>query len=247
MCGQEPARGQGRGVAVQDRRAAGRPVTESAIVFEDERLVAAVKPAGRPTIPGRGDVGEPLNAELERRLGAKLLVVHRLDREASGLVVFAKDAAAHRELCAQFEGRRAKKAYLAVVSGALEGEGIVALALREFGSGRVAPAPDGKPSRTRWRTLRPLRGATLLRVEPETGRRHQIRAHLCALGHPILGDPRYGPPPRPVGGAPRLMLHALSLRVTAGGRDYALEAPPTEDFAAELARREGRERPRRTI
>jgi 23S rRNA-/tRNA-specific pseudouridylate synthase len=80
---------------------------------------------------------------------------------------------------------------------------------------------------------RTWRSAALLRVEPETGRRHQIRAHLCALGHPILGDPRYGPPPRPVGGAPRLMLHALSLVVSAG-RAYEFSAPPPRDFAAVL-------------
>ena len=204
------------------------------ILFEDDALVAVSKPAGQPTIPGRGEIGEALNQELERRLGAKLYVVHRLDREASGLVVFAKDAETHRLLCAEFESRRADKSYLAAVSGALAGEGVVALPLKEFGSGRVAPAPDGKPSRTRWRALRALRGATLLRVDPETGRRHQIRAHLCAIGHPILGDPRYGPAPRPVGGAPRLMLHALTLRLEAG-RTYELTAAPPPDFESALA------------
>ena len=210
-------------------------MSEAEILFQDERLVAVSKPAGRPTVPGRGEIGEPLSVELERRLGLKPFVVHRLDREASGLLVFAKDAAAHRELCAAFEGRRARKTYLAAVSGRLEGEGVVDRPLKEFGSGRVAPAPDGKPSRTRWRVERPLRGATLLRVLPETGRRHQIRAHLCAIGHPILGDPRYGPAPRPVGGAPRLMLHALALSVEAGGRTYDLQAPPGGDFGAVLA------------
>lgn len=201
------------------------------VVFEDERLLAADKPAGRPTIPGRGDVSEALNAELERARGAKLFVVHRLDLEASGLVVFAKDADMHRLLCAEFEERRAEKAYLAVVAGVLVGAGTCRQPLKEFGSGRVAPAPDGKPSLTRWRVERNLRAATVLRVEPKTGRKHQIRAHLCALGRPILGDPRYGPAPRPVGGAPRLMLHALSLRVSAG-RAYEFEAPPGRDFEA---------------
>ncbi len=204
---------------------------DSRVLFEDERLVAVDKPAGRPTIPGRGDVGEALNVELERRLGRKLFVVHRLDREASGVVVFAKDAAAHRLLCAQFEGRQAKKVYLAAVQGALSGEGLIDAPLKEFGSGRVAPARGGKPSRTRWRFERAVRGGTLLRVEPETGRKHQIRAHLASIGRPILGDPRYGPPPRPVGGARRLMLHALSLTLDAG-RAYSFEAPPPADFAA---------------
>lgn len=208
---------------------------ESEILFEDERLVAAAKAAGRPTIPGRGDVGEAMNAELERRLGRKLLVVHRLDLESSGVVVFAKDAETHRALCALFEGRSVRKTYLAAVAGALTGEGTISLPLKEFGSGRVAPSPDGKKSTTRWRVERTWKRASLLRVEPETGRKHQIRAHLCALGHPILGDPRYGPPPRPVGGVPRLMLHALELSFEAGGRPYAFRAEPPRDFAAALA------------
>lgn len=207
---------------------------DSAILFEDERLVAADKPAGRPTIPGRGEIGEALVAELERRLGRKLFVVHRLDREASGVVVLAKDAETHRLLCAQFEGRAAKKTYLAVVLGAPRGEGVIDAPLREFGSGRVAPAPDGKPSCTRWRVERSWARAALLRVEPETGRKHQIRTHLASIGCPILGDPRYGPPPRPVGGAARLMLHARTLALSAG-RDYAFDAPPPADFEAVLA------------
>ena len=205
------------------------------IIFEDEHVLAVDKPAGRPTIPGRGDIGEALNAELERRLGRKIFVAHRLDLEASGVVVFAKDAATHRLLCAQFEGRGAKKTYLALVAGALTGEGVVNSPLKEFGSGRVAPSSEGKKSKTRWRVERTGRGATLLRVEPETGRRHQIRAHLCSIGHPILGDSRYGPPPRPIGGAARLMLHALELSLTAG-RDYTFRAEPPPQFELILRR-----------
>lgn len=207
------------------------PQRDAEILLDGERVVGACKPAGRPTVPGRGDVGEPLNKELERRLGRRLYVVHRLDLEASGVVLFAKDADTHRRLCAAFEGRRAAKAYLAVVAGRLEGEGTIDSPLKEFGSGRAAPAPGGKPSLTRWRAERALRGATLLRVEPETGRKHQIRAHLASIGRPILGDPRYGPPPRPVGGAPRLMLHALSLDV----EGWSLRAEPPADWAAVLA------------
>jgi len=209
-------------------------MSESEILFEDERLLAANKPAGRPTIPGRGDVGEALNAELERRLGRKLFVVHRLDLESSGVVVFAKDAETHRALCALFEGRGVKKVYAAAVLGAMTGEGAANMPLKEFGSGRVAPSPDGKKSVTRWRVERAWKRATLLSVEPETGRKHQIRAHLCALGHPILGDPRYGPPPRPVGGASRLMLHARSLSFESG-KAYEFSAEPPADFASVLA------------
>ncbi len=206
-------------------------MTQARVVFEDERLLAVDKPAGQATIPGRGDIGETLLAQLQRERGARVFVVHRLDREAGGLVVFAKDAEAHRRLCAEFAQRRADKAYLAVAAGEMSGEGVCEQPLREFGSGRVAAAPDGKPSRTRWKVLRRLAGAALLRVEPETGRRHQIRAHLCALGHPLLGDPLYGPAPRPVGGEPRLLLHALELRVRVW-RDYELRVEPGADFQA---------------
>lgn len=181
------------------------------IVYEDERIVAVDKPCGRPTIPGRGDIAQALNTELERRLGIKLYVVHRLDMEASGVVIFAKTADVHRDLCARFEGRTVKKEYLALVTGVLSGSGVIDAPLKVFGSGRVAVAADGKPSVTRWTAQSSIRGATLLRVEPETGRKHQIRAHLSSIGHPILGDTRYGPAPRPVGGASRLMLHARAL------------------------------------
>jgi tRNA pseudouridine32 synthase/23S rRNA pseudouridine746 synthase len=204
------------------------------VVFEDERLVAVSKPAGQASIPGRGDIGEPLNKELERRLGQRLWVVHRLDREASGLMVFAKTAEAHVLLCKEFESRSAHKVYLAVAAGKLMGEGRADQPLKEFGSGRVAPSKDGKHSLTRWSVERSLKGATLLKVEPLTGRRHQIRAHLAALGHPLLGDPLYGPPPRPVGGAPRLMLHALALSLPAAGVE--LRAEPGPDFASVLAK-----------
>lgn len=203
------------------------------VLYEDEKLLAVNKPAGQASIPGRGDIGEPLNKELERRLGTRLWVVHRLDREASGLIVFAKSAESHKALCADFERRQADKSYLAVCAGALTGEGRADQPLKEFGSGRVAPSKDGKHSLTRWRAERALRGATLLKVEPLTGRRHQIRAHLAALGHPLLGDPLYGPPPRPVGGVGRLMLHAHTLHLPSLGLE--LKAEPGPDFEAVLA------------
>lgn len=206
------------------------------MVFEDDAVIALSKPAGQPTIPGRGEIGKSLIAQLEEDRGAKFFIVHRLDREASGLVLFAKNAESHRRLCVEFEARRAKKVYLAAVAGKLEGEGTITEPLREFGSGRMGPAKDGKPSKTLWSAERALGGATLLRVEPLTGRKHQIRAHLAFLGHPILGDPRYGPPPRPVGGVKRLMLHALYLRVEAA-RVYELTVPPPPDFLSVLAGR----------
>ncbi len=209
---------------------------ETPVIFEDDRIVAVNKPVGLPTIPGRGEIAVAVNVEIERRLRKKIYTVHRLDLDASGVLVFAKDAETHRLLSKEFEERRAKKEYLVAVLGVMAGSGEIDKPLREFSSGRVAPAPDGKRAVTRWRVERSLGGATLLRVETLTGRKHQIRAHFSSVGHPVLGDPRYGPPPRPVGGAKRLMLHAHTLHLDLG---YDLKAEPGPDFEAVLASRRG--------
>ena len=175
-------------------------------------------PAAQPTL-------QQLVSEIIKK---KALVVHRLDREAGGIVVFAKTAAVHAELCAAFERRQARKLYLAAVLGDVEQDGRVETALREFGSGRIGVSPEGKPSLTLFRPLAREGGRSLLEVALVTGRRHQIRAHLASIGRPILGDPLYGPPPRPVGGAPRLMLHAWKLEVP--GLIRELVCPPPDGF-----------------
>ena len=203
---------------------------EIRIVYEDAEVLAAEKPAGQPAIPGRGDIGAPFNAALEARLGRTLFIVHRLDRDAGGLMIFAKTAAAHARLCAQFESRKARKSYLALVEGVVALPGESDKPLRLFGSGRVGVGEGGKPSVTKYSVRAAGRGCTLLTVEPVTGRRHQIRAHLYAAGHPILGDRLYGRD-RPVGGAPRLMLHALGLALE--GLPPLL-CPPPGDFQAVL-------------
>ena len=206
-------------------------------LYEDARLVAVYKPAGQLVIPGRGESSVPcLKDEWGRRIGRPVWVVHRIDRETSGAVLFAKDAEAHRFLCGAFENRSVKKEYWAAVVGAPSpSSGAVDRPLRSFGSGRVAPDPRGKPSRTDYETLARWPGGALLSVNPVTGRRHQIRAHLAHIGHPILGDPLYGPPPRPVGGAPRLMLHAREIVFPhpEGGR-RAVRCSPPDDFQSFL-------------
>lgn len=204
------------------------------ILYEDEHFLVVDKPAGRVVIPG-GVPGElALSEELAAGQGGRLYVVHRLDRDASGIVLFAKDAAAHRSACLEFERRRAEKKYLALVLGRVTGEGEIAQPLREYGSGRAGVDPRGKPAETRYRALEDLPGATLLEVEPLSGRRHQIRAHLYWLGHPVLGDRVYGRP-RPVGNAPRLMLHACGLTVRPEGyQPLNVTSEPPADFRAVL-------------
>jgi RluA family pseudouridine synthase len=161
-------------------------------------------------------------------------VVHRLDKETSGAIVFAKTAEAHRFLSREFELRQVRKIYLALVSGTIEREGILRMPIREFGSGRMGVSRRGKPAVTRYRPMENFAGCTLIEVAPLTGRRHQIRVHLYAIGHPILGDALYGEN-RPVGGAPRLMLHALHLSLThPAGPEIYVDAPPGEDWESVL-------------
>ena len=200
-------------------------VTDLSIVHEDERLIAVAKPAGMAMAAGGGvDAADTLQAAVAGHIGSKAFIVHRLDRETSGVVVFAKTAEAHRELSGQFEQRQVAKQYLAVVAGHVDAaSGEITHPLREFGSGRVGVDPNGREAITRWELRERLADGDLLEVSPVTGRRHQIRVHCYAIGHPILGDTRYGEP-RPIGDAPRLMLHAGELTL-ANGLRLAVELP----------------------
>ena len=201
------------------------------VIHEDPQLIVVGKPSGQVVIPGRGkDEGEPLVEQVTRHLGKKAFVVHRIDRETSGLVVFAKDAETHKELSTLWEDRKVHKTYLALVQGVpSREEGTINQPLKAFGSGRMGVDRKGKPSRTRYRVKETYPGAALLEVEPETGRRHQIRVHLYHLGHPVLGDPLYGEE-RPVGGIERLMLHAYGVEMPLEGRTIRVICPLSSDF-----------------
>src|SRR5690242_16896817 len=108
------------------------------ILYEDKHLLALAKPSGQVVIPGRGELGgDPLNKELETYLGQKAFVVHRLDRGASGLVLFAKDAHTHKQLSLQFEKREVQKTYLVLVQGRVEAGGKIEQPIKAFGSGRM--------------------------------------------------------------------------------------------------------------
>lgn len=199
------------------------------IIYEDSDLIVVNKPAGQLVIPGRGEAKEkPLVDQVASHIRKKAYVVHRIDRETSGLVVFAKNPKTHRELCTLWEGREVHKTYLAWVLGRVDKkEGLLDYPLKTFGSGRMGVDPKGKPSQTRFRLLKTSETASYLEVEPLTGRRHQIRVHLYHAGHPVLGDPLYGQD-RPVGGAPRLMLHAHRLQFLHDAKklDLTCDLPP---------------------
>jgi tRNA pseudouridine32 synthase/23S rRNA pseudouridine746 synthase len=204
------------------------------ILHEDEWFLAVSKLSGQASAPGGGiEEGESLQEQVAAYLGANAFLVHRLDRDTSGVIVFAKDAETHRRLSVAFESRAVMKTYLALVEGHVDAsKGEIAEPLRTFGSGRVGVDPRGKEAVTRYALRERMADVDLLEVTPLTGRRHQIRVHLYASGHPVLGDTRYGEM-RPVGGVSRLMLHSVELTVPdAGGGSVVLRAEPPANFMA---------------
>ncbi|WP_442885591.1 RluA family pseudouridine synthase [Amaricoccus sp.] len=196
----------------------------------DAMLVVLDKPSGLLSVPAKPPGPQDC---LEARVRAAFpgaLLVHRLDRDTSGVMVFARNALAQRHLNWQFERRQVRKGYVARVRGHPQADsGRIDLPL-------ICDWPNrprqmvchlrGKPAITDWRVLAREAGATRLQLSPLTGRSHQLRVHLLALGHPILGDPFYGPPEAQAA-ADRLQLHAESLafRHPDGGAWVEFDAP----------------------
>ena len=169
------------------------------ILYEDEDLLAVNKPAGMLVVPGGGVEPEPtllaLVAEHLAPHGERPYVVHRLDRGTSGVILFARHAAAHRELNLAFDHRRVAKKYVALVAGDLEGDGLINVPLHPARRGKMRPAHRGEvgqSSRTHWKVVERFTRYTLLEIKPLTGRQHQIRVHLKSIGHPLAVDPHYG-------------------------------------------------------
>lgn len=203
------------------------PTTALEVLHEDHELLFVNKPAGLLSVPGKGpDLADCLLARVQAAFPHALLV-HRLDRDTSGVMVFALTPHAQRHLGLQFEKRHARKAYLARVWGVPDApEGTIDLPLMVDWPNRPRQIvdPAGKPARTRWKLLRTEGETARLRLFPETGRSHQLRVHMLAIGHPILGDPLYAE--GPAREAPRLMLHAESLRLRHpdGGKGITIRA-----------------------
>jgi tRNA pseudouridine32 synthase/23S rRNA pseudouridine746 synthase len=203
------------------------------VLYEDAYLLAIHKPEGLAAIPERNPAHPSARQLLETARGERLFVVHRLDKEASGILLFARTPETHRYLNELFAARRVHKIYRALVHGRVASmQGQIQAPIRAFGSGRMGvDFQRGKLSETRYRVLEYVGEAyTLLELSPLTGRRHQIRVHCYHLGHPIVGDIRYGEraQQQPF---PRLMLHALRLRFRhPEGHELELTAPEPESF-----------------
>lgn len=191
------------------------------VLYEGRGVVAIDKPAGMPSAPTRQAArGTALSVLGEQRGGRPLWLVHRLDAAASGVLLFATTRAAAAALSAAFREHRVEKTYLALVDGVPDAPvGVIEQSLAAR-AGRARVDPRGRPARTAWRVEARRATTAVLAVEPSSGRLHQIRAHLAAAGHPIVGDRLYGGSP-----APRLMLHACAIALSLDGHRLAVSAP----------------------
>lgn len=181
------------------------------IIYQDAAFVAVNKPTGLPTVPGRGpDKQDCLYLRLQEQF-PDALMVHRLDMDTSGLVLFARSPEVQRNLSMQFEKREIEKTYIAVVEGIIEKRiGMVDFPMRKDMAHSLPPRHivdciRGKKAVTEWNVLERGANTTRLALFPQTGRSHQLRVHMNAIGFPIVGDNIYGT------AAERLMLHAQSL------------------------------------
>jgi tRNA pseudouridine32 synthase/23S rRNA pseudouridine746 synthase len=196
----------------------------------DDTLVVVDKPAGLPSVPGRPAELHDCMAARVQALVPDALVVHRLDMATSGLLLFARGKAAQRRLGEAFARRDVAKGYVAVVAGEMDDdEGEIDLPLIADWPNRPLQKVDhttGKPSLTRYRVIGREAGRTRVALTPLTGRSHQLRVHLQALGHPIVGDALYALP-EIAAQSPRLLLHAHTLAFAhpAGGEALSFESP----------------------
>ena len=204
------------------------------ILYEDADVIAVNKPEGLAAIPEQNPREPSLFERLCAERGETLFIVHRIDKDTSGVILFARNAEAHRHLNMEFETRRTRKVYLALTQGVIGGDwGTIDKPLARFGSGRVGVnAQHGKPSLTEYKVMQRFPAHTLIEAYPKTGRRHQIRVHLYSIGHPIVGDRLYGD--RAVQrDYPRMMLHAKKLTIRPPtGEELTLQAPVPLSFSS---------------
>ena len=206
------------------------PAAPLEVLYQDQTLVFVNKPSGLLSVPGKPAAHWDCLEYRVREAIPNALLIHRLDLETSGVIVFARTPEAQRHLNRQFERRQVEKVYVARVTGEVAGEeGAIDLPLIADWPRRPMQKvchETGKSARTHWRVAEREARATRLILCPETGRSHQLRVHLKEIGHPILGDPFYAPEPI-YRAADRLQLHAQSLGLhhPEGGHWLVVEAP----------------------
>ena len=248
----------GEKVLIEARVEPDRQVTAEEIpldvVFKDRALLVINKPAGLVVHPGAGNAAHTLQNAL-LAVDPKLAVVpragivHRLDKDTSGLLVVARTPEVHTALVAAISAREVDRHYIALCTGVMTAGGTVDEPIGRHRSlrTRMAVRGDGRPAVTHYRVLKRFRAHTLVRAELETGRTHQIRVHLSHIGYPIVGDPEYGGRRRlPAGASPELVaalegfrrqaLHAAQLKLEhpVSGKEMAWEAPLPGDMEALL-------------
>ena len=213
------------------------------ILYQDEDVAVVFKPSGMVVHPAAGNESGTLVNALLRHLdnlsgiGGEIRpgIVHRIDKDTSGLLLVAKNDKSHVSLSEQIKAHTVHRAYRSIVIGGFkQDEGTVDAPIGRHPTDRkkMAIVPDGRNACTHWTMLEPLKGATLIEARLTTGRTHQIRVHMASIGHPVLGDPVYGPKksPYPVEGGQLLHAYRIGFIHPSTGKEMIFEAPPEERF-----------------
>jgi len=213
------------------------------IIYQDSDLAVVYKPSGMVVHPAAGNPdGTMVNALLKHLdclsgIGGEIRpgIVHRIDKDTSGLLLVAKNDFAHLALSEQIKEHSVQRAYMAIAIGGFREEGGTVegpIGRHPVDRKKMAIVPGGRDAVTHWRVLQPLKGATLLECRLTTGRTHQIRVHMASIGHPLLGDPLYGPKkmPHPVSGGQLLHAFRIGFVHPRTGEEMLFEAPPEERF-----------------
>ena len=213
------------------------------VVYQDDDVAVVFKPSGMVVHPAAGnESGTLVNALLKHLdnlsgIGGEIRpgIVHRIDKDTSGLLLIAKNDRAHVSLSEQIKAHSVHRAYKAIVIGGFrEDDGFVDAPIGRHPTDRkkMAIVPDGREARTHWQVLERLKGATLIEARLTTGRTHQIRVHMASIGHPVLGDPVYGPKksPYPVTGGQLLHAYRIGFVHPVTGEEMLFEAPPEPRF-----------------
>ena len=210
------------------------------ILYSDEHILVVYKPAGLPVLPDGWENDAPYLVKILEEEFGRVFIVHRLDKTTSGVMVFARTAAAHRALNMQFEAHEAEKVYHAILEGNPNWNEKAAKhsLLADVGKKHRTVVNDqkGKPSETGFRILKRYQSSALVEAKPMTGRTHQIRVHASALGHPLLGDVLYGASETDLIHRPALHAHTLTITHPETKERLTFKAERPEDFVGALER-----------